>query len=121
MEYRHLGRSGLLVTEISYGNWLTHGSQVEEEQALACVRAALDNGITTFDTADVYARTKAESVLGRALKGERRDGRSEEHTSELQSRQYLVCRLLLEKKKKNIKQQTRQTKNTPNSWRSDRT
>jgi len=74
MEYRHLGRSGLLVTEISYGNWLTHGSQVEEEQALACVRAALDNGITTFDTADVYARTKAESVLGRALKGERRDG-----------------------------------------------
>jgi len=74
MEYRHLGRSGLLVTEISYGNWLTHGSQVEEEQALACVRAALDNGITTFDTADVYAGTKAESVLGRALKGERRDG-----------------------------------------------
>src|SRR5881409_1125473 len=74
MEYRHLGRSGLLVTEISYGNWLTHGSQVEEEQALACVRAALDNGITTFDTADVYAGTKAESVLGRALKGERRQG-----------------------------------------------
>src|SRR3954454_1459882 len=74
MKHRHLGRSGLLVSEISYGNWITHGSQVEEEQALACVRAALDNGITTFDTADVYARTKAESVLGRALKGERRDG-----------------------------------------------
>src|SRR3954454_11153577 len=74
MEYRHLGRSGLLVTEISYGNWLTHGSQVEEEQALACVRAALDNGITTFDTADVYAGTRAEAVLGRALKGERRQG-----------------------------------------------
>jgi aryl-alcohol dehydrogenase-like predicted oxidoreductase len=74
MEHRHLGRSGLLVSEISYGNWLTHGSQVEEEQALACVRAALDNGITTFDTADVYAGTKAESVLGRALKDERRDG-----------------------------------------------
>jgi aryl-alcohol dehydrogenase-like predicted oxidoreductase len=74
MKHRHLGRSGLLVSEISYGNWLTHGSQVEEEQALACVRAALDNGITTFDTADVYAGTKAESVLGRALKGERRAG-----------------------------------------------
>ncbi|HET6816799.1 MAG TPA: aldo/keto reductase family protein [Mycobacteriales bacterium] len=74
MKHRHLGRSGLLVSEISYGNWLTHGSQVEEEQALACVRAALDNGITTFDTADVYAGTKAESVLGRALKGERRQG-----------------------------------------------
>jgi aryl-alcohol dehydrogenase-like predicted oxidoreductase len=74
MKHRHLGRSGLLVSEISYGNWLTHGSQVEEEQALACVRAALDNGITTFDTADVYAGTKAESVLGRALHGERRQG-----------------------------------------------
>jgi aryl-alcohol dehydrogenase-like predicted oxidoreductase len=74
MEYRHLGRSGLLVSEISYGNWITHGSQVEEDAALACVRAALDNGVTTFDTADVYAGTKAESVLGRALKDERRDG-----------------------------------------------
>jgi aryl-alcohol dehydrogenase-like predicted oxidoreductase len=74
MKHRHLGRSGLLVSEISYGNWLTHGSQVEEDAALACVRAALDNGITTFDTADVYAGTKAESVLGRALKGERRQG-----------------------------------------------
>jgi aryl-alcohol dehydrogenase-like predicted oxidoreductase len=74
MEFRHLGRSGLKISAISYGNWLTHGSQVEEETALACVRAALDNGITTFDTADVYAGTKAESVLGRALKGERREG-----------------------------------------------
>jgi aryl-alcohol dehydrogenase-like predicted oxidoreductase len=74
MEFRHLGRSGLLVSEISYGNWITHGSQVEEESALACVRAALDLGVTTFDTADVYAATKAESVLGRALKGERREG-----------------------------------------------
>ena len=74
MEHRHLGRSGLLVSEISYGNWITHGSQVEEEQALACVRAALDNGITTFDTADVYAGTRAEAVLGRALAGQRREG-----------------------------------------------
>ena len=74
MEHRHLGRSGLLVSEISYGNWLTHGSQVEEEQAIACVQAALDNGITTFDTADVYAGTKAEAVLGRALHGQRREG-----------------------------------------------
>jgi aryl-alcohol dehydrogenase-like predicted oxidoreductase len=74
MEFRRLGRSGLNVSEISYGNWLTHGSQVEEDAAHACVRAALDSGITTFDTADVYANTKAESVLGRALKGERREG-----------------------------------------------
>ncbi|WP_026421436.1 aldo/keto reductase family protein [Actinokineospora inagensis] len=74
MEFRRLGRSGLNISEISYGNWLTHGSQVEEDAAHACVRAALDAGITTFDTADVYAETKAESVLGRALKGERREG-----------------------------------------------
>lgn len=62
------------VSEISYGNWITHGSQVEEEQATACVKEALDLGITTFDTADAYARTRAESVLGRALAGQRRDG-----------------------------------------------
>jgi aryl-alcohol dehydrogenase-like predicted oxidoreductase len=74
MEFRHLGRSGMLVSEISYGNWITHGSQVEEDAAGACVRAALHEGITTFDTADVYAGTRAESVLGRALKGERRQG-----------------------------------------------
>ncbi|MFI1988159.1 aldo/keto reductase family protein [Actinoplanes sp. NPDC020271] len=74
MKFRHLGRSGLLVSEIAYGNWITHGSQVEEEAALACVRAALESGITTFDTADVYAGTRAEEVLGRALKDERRDG-----------------------------------------------
>jgi aryl-alcohol dehydrogenase-like predicted oxidoreductase len=69
MEFRHLGRSGLVVSEISYGNWITHGSQVEEDAAHACVRAALDAGITTYDTADVYAGTRAESVLGRALHG----------------------------------------------------
>ena len=73
MEFRTLGRSGLKVSEISYGNWLTHGSQVEADQATACVREALDVGITTFDTADVYAQTKAESVLGEALKGVRRE------------------------------------------------
>lgn len=73
MDYRHLGSSGLKISEIAYGNWLTHGSQVEADAATACVRAALDNGISTFDTADVYANTKAESVLGEALKGERRE------------------------------------------------
>ena len=74
MEFRRLGGSGLKVSEISYGNWLTHGSQIEAEQATKCVHAALDAGITTFDTADVYAGTKAETVLGEALKGQRRDG-----------------------------------------------
>ncbi len=73
MEFRRLGRSGLSVSEISYGNWITHGSQVEEEQAVACVKAALDAGISTFDTADVYANTRAEAVLGRALAGQRRE------------------------------------------------
>ena len=73
MEFRYLGNSGLKISEITYGNWLTHGSQVENEAALACVRAALDAGITTYDTADVYANTKAESVLGEALAGERRE------------------------------------------------
>ncbi len=73
MEYRNLGSSGLKVSEISYGNWLTHGSQVEEDAAIACVRQALESGITTFDTADVYANTKAETVLGKALAGQRRE------------------------------------------------
>ncbi len=73
MEFRNLGRSGLKVSEISYGNWLTHGSQIEAEQATACVKEALEVGITTFDTADVYAGTKAETVLGEALKGVRRE------------------------------------------------
>jgi aryl-alcohol dehydrogenase-like predicted oxidoreductase len=73
MEYRHLGRSGLKVSEIAYGNWITHGSQVAEDAARACVAAALDEGITTFDTADVYANAAAEEVLGRALHGVRRE------------------------------------------------
>ncbi|WP_432545354.1 aldo/keto reductase family protein [Kineococcus sp. SYSU DK004] len=73
MEHRHLGRSGLKISEITYGNWLTHGSQVENDAAKACVHAALDAGISTFDTADVYANTAAETVLGEALKGQRRE------------------------------------------------
>ena len=73
MEHRHLGRSGLKVSEIAYGNWITHGSQVEEDAAKACVSAALEAGITSFDTADVYAGTRAEAVLGRALHGVRRE------------------------------------------------
>ena len=72
MKYRYLGNSGLKISEITYGNWLTHGSQVENDIAAQCVRAALDAGISTFDTADVYANTMAETVLGDALTGERR-------------------------------------------------
>jgi aryl-alcohol dehydrogenase-like predicted oxidoreductase len=73
VEFRYVGNSGFKISEITYGNWLTHGSQVENDQAKACVRAALDAGITTFDTADAYANTEAETVLGEALKGERRE------------------------------------------------
>ena len=73
MEFRHLGRSGLKISSITYGNWLTHGSQVENDVATQCVRAALESGITSFDTADVYANGAAETVLGDALKGERRE------------------------------------------------
>ncbi|WP_445443648.1 aldo/keto reductase family protein [Clavibacter sp. km1a] len=74
MEFRYLGNSGFKISEITYGNWLTHGSQVENDTATACVKAALEAGITTFDTADGYANTVAEKVLGDALKSEDRDG-----------------------------------------------
>jgi aryl-alcohol dehydrogenase-like predicted oxidoreductase len=73
MQYRRLGRSGLVVSEIAYGNWLTHGAQIDEDASVACVRAALEEGITTFDTADVYGATKGEEVLGRALRDVRRE------------------------------------------------
>ncbi|WP_431277331.1 aldo/keto reductase family protein [Leifsonia poae] len=72
MEFRYLGNSGFKISEIIYGNWLTHASQVENDIATKCVNAALDAGITTFDTADAYANTAAEQVLGDALKGQRR-------------------------------------------------
>jgi len=73
MDYRRLGGSGLKVSRLIYGNWLTHGSLAEKSNALHCVRAALDLGVSSFDTADAYANTQAESILGEALKGERRE------------------------------------------------
>ncbi|MEZ5267070.1 MAG: aldo/keto reductase family protein [Microthrixaceae bacterium] len=73
MEHRYLGNSGLKVSAIAYGNWVTHGNQVDDDTATACIHAALDVGITTFDTADVYALGKAEEVMGRALEGVRRE------------------------------------------------
>lgn len=69
MESRRLGRSGLRVSEVVLGSWLTFGSSVDEDATKACVKAALDAGIHTFDTADVYALGKAEELLGRALAG----------------------------------------------------
>ncbi|MFM1973255.1 MAG: hypothetical protein RLZZ345_339 [Actinomycetota bacterium] len=74
MKYRYLGNSGLKVSELTYGNWLTHASQIADKAAHDTVHAALDGGITSFDTADVYANQAAEKVLGDALKGLRREG-----------------------------------------------
>ncbi len=73
MEFRRLGHSGLKISEITYGNWVTHGSQVTDDLAIKTMQAALDAGITSFDTADVYAMTKAEEIMGKALKGQRRE------------------------------------------------
>jgi aryl-alcohol dehydrogenase-like predicted oxidoreductase len=72
MQYRYLGKSGLKISALTYGNWITHGSQVESATAKECVRAALEVGISSFDTADAYANGAAEEVLGDALKSERR-------------------------------------------------
>lgn len=74
MEHRRLGTSGLRVSALILGNWATHGAQVDDGAAIATVHAALDAGITTFDTADMYADGRAEEVLGRALSGTRREG-----------------------------------------------
>jgi aryl-alcohol dehydrogenase-like predicted oxidoreductase len=74
MRYRYLGNSGFKVSELTYGNWLTHAQQVDDSAAIATVHAALDGGITSFDTADVYANLAAETVLGKALAGQRREG-----------------------------------------------
>jgi len=73
MRYRHLGRAGVSVSVIGLGSWLTYGGAVEEETARACVRRALERGITFIDTANVYARGRAEEVVGRALADVRRD------------------------------------------------
>lgn len=69
MRYRRLGTSELEVSEIALGSWLTYGGGVEKSRALACIRAALDLGINLFDTANVYGRGDAESLLGEALAG----------------------------------------------------
>ena len=67
MEYRQLGTSDLVISEISLGSWLTYGASVERERAAACVDRAFDLGINFFDTANVYGRGGAESFLGEVL------------------------------------------------------
>jgi aryl-alcohol dehydrogenase-like predicted oxidoreductase len=73
MEYRRLGGSGVKVSEISLGSWLTYGGTVAEQQATACIHRAYDLGINFFDTANVYVRGAAEEIVGNALKGFKRD------------------------------------------------
>jgi aryl-alcohol dehydrogenase-like predicted oxidoreductase len=73
MEYRRLGGSGVKVSEISLGSWLTYGGSVAEEQATACINRAYEIGINFFDTANVYRRGAAEEIVGRALKAFDRD------------------------------------------------
>jgi aryl-alcohol dehydrogenase-like predicted oxidoreductase len=69
MQYRRLGQSDLMVSEISLGSWLTYGVGVEAERATACVRRAIEVGINFFDTANVYGRGAAETFLGEVLSG----------------------------------------------------
>src|SRR5580700_1606835 len=73
MKYRKLGASDLNVSEISLGSWLTYGVGVERDKAEACVNRAFDLGINFFDTANVYGRGAAETVLGEVLAGRARD------------------------------------------------
>ena len=73
MRYRNLGRSGLRVSVIGLGSWLTFGGSVEEESARACIARAYERGVTFFDTANVYARGRSEEVVGRAIAPLRRD------------------------------------------------
>ena len=73
MKYRQLGNSQLTVSEIAFGSWLTFANGAQRDNAIACLHRALDLGITLLDTANVYGRGAAESVLGEALAGINRD------------------------------------------------
>jgi aryl-alcohol dehydrogenase-like predicted oxidoreductase len=73
LKYRQLGSSDLVVSEIAFGSWLTFTDAARKQQAIACVRRALECGITLLDTANVYGRGAAERVLGEALSGVKRD------------------------------------------------
>ena len=68
MHYRRLGHSGLKVSELSFGSWVTYGSQVDTKSAVECMAAAWDAGVNFFDNAEVYARGMSETIMGEALK-----------------------------------------------------
>src|ERR1017187_10722610 len=73
MHNRRLGNGPLEVSELSFGTWLTVAGGIGHEQAIRCVHAALDHGITLFDTANQYGAGEAERVLGEALRPYPRD------------------------------------------------
>jgi voltage-dependent potassium channel beta subunit len=68
MEYRRLGKSGLPISALSYGSWVTFGAQMAVEQALGAMTAAYDAGVNFFDNAEVYAAGQSETIMGEALK-----------------------------------------------------
>jgi voltage-dependent potassium channel beta subunit len=67
MNYRRLGRSGLKVSELSFGSWVTYGNQLDTKAAVECMAAAWDRGVNFFDNAEVYAAGKSEEIMGEAL------------------------------------------------------
>jgi len=73
MNYRRLGNSGLKVSEISFGSWVTFGNQVDEKGASKLIHAAFNKGVNYFDCADVYADGKAELLLGNAIRDLKRE------------------------------------------------
>ena len=68
MQYRRLGQSGLKVSELSYGSWVTYGSQVDTKAAVECMAAAWDAGVNFFDNAEAYAKGASETIMGEAIK-----------------------------------------------------
>jgi voltage-dependent potassium channel beta subunit len=68
MNYRRLGRSGLKVSELSFGSWVTYGNQLGNDQARDCMAAAYDAGVNFFDNAEVYAKGQSEAIMGEVLK-----------------------------------------------------
>ena len=67
MEYRYLGNSGLQVSALSLGAWVTYGGQVGEDIAYECMQAAFDHGVNFFDNAEAYAAGEAETVMGQVI------------------------------------------------------
>jgi voltage-dependent potassium channel beta subunit len=68
MEYRYLGRSGLKVSVLSFGSWITFGSQIQEREAVDCLAAAYAGGVNFFDNAEIYGRGESERLMGMALR-----------------------------------------------------